>query len=108
MKQLDIMKLGDHIRRIRDRTGSTQEQIAFLCQTTASHISHIENGTSRASLETIYRIASAMEISIDHLLADQYEEPVTAMESQMIERYRSLSPHHQIIAVRLMEDLLRT
>ena len=107
MNDLDLMRLGDSIRTARMRAGYTQDQFARLCRTSASHMSHIENGTSQASLETVYRIAAALKLSVDALLADQYEEQITAMETLMIHYYRSLDRFQQEVTVRFLDEYLR-
>lgn len=69
-KQIDYTALGARIRNARKSKRITQEQLGEVCSLSAAHIGHIERGTRIPSLETIFRIAEALDISIDSLVFD--------------------------------------
>ena len=68
--EINYFKLGEKIKSARERKNLTQEQLAELCQLSAAHIGHIERGTRTPSLETIFRVAVSLGVSVDFLLLD--------------------------------------
>lgn len=64
----DIYKqIGKRIRVIRKRLGITQEQLAFASGVHPSFISHIERGTKKVSLETLRKLADALDVKMDEI-----------------------------------------
>lgn len=62
-------RIGNSIRRIRLAKGLTQEGLAELSGLSSKMIQKIELGKSGFRMETIIRIARALEVSLD-VLAD--------------------------------------
>ena len=60
---------GRVIRRIRTQKHMTQELLSGFAGIARSHLSMIENGTKQANLETLWRIAQALEIKPSQLIA---------------------------------------
>jgi transcriptional regulator with XRE-family HTH domain len=77
--ELNYQALGARICDAREQARLTQEQLAEVCSLSAAHIGHIERGTRVPSLYTIFRIAVALQISIDVLLSDSYEDSNEAL-----------------------------
>ena len=50
---LDYKKLGVNVKHYRKECGLTQKQVADIIHITEQHISHIETGRTKASLEVI-------------------------------------------------------
>lgn len=75
MKQLNYQALGQRIRQARQSRNITQEKLGELVGLSTAHIGHIERGTRVPSLDTVYRIATELEVSIDHLLLDSTQSP---------------------------------
>lgn len=61
--------IGAPLRAARERLGLSLRELARRVGVTASHISLIETGKSKPSVETLYRIAGELRLSIDELLA---------------------------------------
>ncbi len=68
--QIDYKAMGERIRHARKAKKLSQEQLAEMCSLSAAHIGHTERGTRIPSLDTIFRISQALEISIDYMLLD--------------------------------------
>lgn len=67
---LDFISLGKRIRQSRTKKNITQEKLAEICDVSVSFIGHIERGTRKLSLETLFKISSALNASIDFLIND--------------------------------------
>lgn len=68
---MDIYKnLGIRIKEQRKKKKFSQEKLAEMCNLGTSYIGIIERAEKRASIITLVKIANALEISTDYLLAD--------------------------------------
>jgi|TARA_B100001964_G_scaffold240081_1_gene309091 transcriptional regulator with XRE-family HTH domain len=64
----DIKKLfGNKVKQFRLELGISQEELAFRSGLHRTYISDLERGNRNVSLETIQKIANALNISIDKL-----------------------------------------
>ena len=54
---------------LRMKSGLTQEQLAEASDLSVPYLSHIERGSKRASLETLVRVAGALDVTVDRLLS---------------------------------------
>ena len=61
--------VGQVIRKFRTQKHMTQELLSGFAGIARSHLSMIENGTKQANMETIWRIALAVEMSPSQLIA---------------------------------------
>ena len=64
----DIAKIiGQRIRNYRTQKGLSQEKLAELAGCHPTYIGQLERGEKNATLESVERIASAMDISLSEL-----------------------------------------
>ncbi len=64
----DIAKIiGQRIRNYRTQKGLSQEQLAELAGCHSTYIGQLERGEKNATLESVEKIASAMDISLSEL-----------------------------------------
>ena len=66
--QFNYIALGLVIRKLRIKRGLSQEVLSGLAGIARTHLTMIENGTKAPNLETLYRIAQALDMSASHLL----------------------------------------
>lgn len=59
---------GQVIRRLRLARGLSQEILSGLAAISRTHLSEIENGSVSANVETLWRIAEALEIRLSALI----------------------------------------
>lgn len=67
--QYDQKAAGQVIRQMRIRKHMTLELLSGFAGIARSHLSMIENGTKQANVETLWRIAQALEIRPSQLIA---------------------------------------
>ena len=72
--ELDYRAIGIRIRRFRKERGMTQQVLAEQSRQEPSNISHIERGATKVSLPTLFKIANALEVSLDDLVYDSLEK----------------------------------
>ena len=64
----DIAKIiGQRIRKYRTQKGLSQEKLAELAGCHPTYIGQLERGEKNATLESVEKIASAMDISLSEL-----------------------------------------
>jgi len=61
-------KIGQNLRRIRERKGITQEQLALNAGLNRAYIGYIERGERNPSTDTLVKIAKALKVSPKDLL----------------------------------------
>ena len=60
---------GDMIRKYRTEKGLTQKKLGELCGIADSNIRKYESGNQNPKIETLQKIADALDIPVNHLLA---------------------------------------
>ena len=68
--KLNRYDLGNRIRQVRSEQELTQEKLGELCGLSAAHIGHIERGTRALSSETLFKISTVLNVSVDYLFFD--------------------------------------
>lgn len=63
-----LQLFGDTVHLHRSRLRLTQETLAALSGLSRAHIGKIENGSSNVTLETILRLATALQVEPTRLL----------------------------------------
>ena len=74
--QFNYITLGSVIRKLRIKRGLSQEVLSGLAGIARTHLTMIENGTKAPNLETLYRIAQALDMSASQLLFIVEQEPL--------------------------------
>jgi len=70
---IDRIALGAAIRAARLKKGFTQEQLAEIAEITPTHEKHIESGHRLPSVEVLFSIAQALDLSLDNVIFPEQE-----------------------------------
>lgn len=68
--QLDPVIVGTVIARFRIKKGITQEILSGLSDIGRTHLSAIERGQRKPTLETLFRISCALGVSMSSIVAE--------------------------------------
>lgn len=68
---MDYYAIGQRIRKIRKARGLSQEQLAERVGISITHMSHIETGNTKLSLEVFAQLVSVLEARADEVLFEQ-------------------------------------
>ena len=71
---LDPIIVGQVIQRVREEKHLSQEVVSGFADIGRTHLSAIERGVRKPTLETFYRIAEALKIQPSALLAKIEDE----------------------------------
>ena len=78
--ELDYKALGKRVKIARIKADMTQDRLSTIRDISPSHISNIETGTTRVSLNALVRIANALSVTIDDLVYDSVVHARPQME----------------------------
>ena len=67
---LDAILVGNVIADFRKRKGVSQEVLSGLADIGRTHLSAIERGSRKQTLETLYRIAVALDVKMSDIVAE--------------------------------------
>ena len=67
---MDYYKIGQRIRKFRKANNLSQEQLAEKIGISVTHLSHIETGNTKLSLQVLVNIADCLSVHTDELLYD--------------------------------------
>ena len=65
---MDYVQLGKRVRIRRKVLEMTQEELAEKIGVCTSFVGHIERGTRKLSVETLYDLCKALDVSADFLM----------------------------------------
>lgn len=89
MKDLDFARIGKRIKEIRRSKDLTQEYLANAADVNTSHISNIENNRVKISLTTLVYVCKALDVTVDYILADEYNEPASVLDECILRELQS-------------------
>jgi transcriptional regulator with XRE-family HTH domain len=90
--------VGSRLRRLRKERRLTQSDLARQIGIQQSDLSRMEKGEYRVSLDNLFKILAALEVSATAFFADQREAPRPApvplshTDMQLLQMMRELSP----------------
>lgn len=67
---LDAILVGNVIASFRKRKGVSQEVLSGLADIGRTHLSSIERGERKPTLETLYRISCALDIKMSDIVKE--------------------------------------
>ena len=72
MKVGDNMNLGDNIKKIRKEKGLTQKQLGEKLGVSQAAIGQFESGKQNLKIDTLHKIAEALNVAIQDIVSDDY------------------------------------
>jgi XRE family transcriptional regulator, regulator of sulfur utilization len=80
--------LADNIKALREARGLSQQQIARLAQIPRATWTHLESGGANPTLAVLVKVASALQVRLDELLAPPRQAAQHLAASQLPVRHR--------------------
>ncbi len=80
----ELSYIGSRIRKIRLKSGLTQEQLGEKANLHYSYIGQVERGDKLPSLKTLKKISEALNISLDYIL-EPTEKYSTKSERELLQ-----------------------
>lgn len=64
------LRVGENARSLRERANLTQERVAELAELHANYYGRLERGEENPTLEVLVKIARALGVPVEELVAD--------------------------------------
>ena len=80
LKEGEPMPTGTKIKEIRKRKGLTQKQLGDLCGIADANIRKYENGKQNPKMETLQKIADALEVPASELISISFKPIETELK----------------------------
>ena len=69
---MDYKKIGLRLRAIRKQRNMSQQDLAYEIEYSIPHISHVENGSTKLSVDFLVKASNALAVTADQLLCDSF------------------------------------
>ena len=102
--ELDFKVIGARIQKCRTDKKMTQAELSEMIDTNQKHLSRIEGGYHRSTLDAIVAIARALDVSVDYLIADYSDSNNTSTLQVILDDIRDFSPQQ----LELLQDNIKT
>ena len=83
MEDKDNMLVGRRIKRFRLEAKLNQNELAEKAEIDTNNLSRIERGQTTPMLETILKIAAALEITPNDILLEIYPAPTALLDAEI-------------------------
>lgn len=84
------MNAGEYIKKHRQKKGLSQKKLGEKLGVSQQMIGQWENGNSNPKVETIQKIADALDITLDDLIPDSFEQKIQMGLELMIMDYTEI------------------
>lgn len=85
-------KFGNFLCSLRESKELTQAEVAQILSVTPAAVSKWENGESKPRLETLFKLAEILEVTVEELIAGEFIEKDNAKpDDESIKRYEYLT-----------------
>lgn len=89
---LDFKIIGLRIQKRRTEMKMTQAELADRIDTNQKHLSRIEGGYHRCTLDLIVAIAKTLDVSVDYLIADYEDSSNPSTVQVIIDEIKGMTP----------------
>ncbi len=104
MKEIDYSGIGQRIRHIRKAYSLSQEELASRIDISVTHMSHIETGNTKLSLQVLVDIARELNVSTDDLIYDKTEINDTSIAPHFVELIHGCSAEDSKILFDILQS----
>lgn len=103
MFKIDYYEIGQRIRKIRKAHSLSQEELASRIDISTTHMSHIETGNTKLSLQVLVDIAQELNVSTDELLFEIEKLNDTKIKPEINNLIDGCSPQES----KVLQDVLK-
>lgn len=102
---MDYKMLGKRLKELRKIRDMSQQELSFEIEYSIPHISHVENGSTKASLDFVVKAANALQTTTDHLLCDSLDDSGSVYLDEITKELRGLDGTQLRIIQRMVRDM---
>lgn len=102
---MDYLKLGKRIRLYREKLKMTQQMLGEQADYSVQHISHIETGKTKLSVECLFDIANALNVSVDELACGYVVSSSVVLDEEISALLADCTPKEKHIMLETLKTL---
>lgn len=103
MFKINYYTIGQRIRTIRKAHALSQEELASRIDISTTHMSHIETGNTKLSLQVLVDIAQELNVSTDELLFETETQKHNKIKPEISSFIDSCTPQESTV----LQDVLK-
>lgn len=101
---MDYKKIGLRLRAMRKRQNMSQQDLAYEIEYSIPHISHVENGSTKLSVDFLVKASNALAVTADQLLCDSLDYADKVYQGEIMEELKDLNDTELKIIRQLIID----
>jgi len=105
MYNIDYKELGKRIRAERRRQDLTQEKLAEMADISDSFMGHIERGGRTLSIETLAKLANALNINIEYIVCGEHNYQPDMLPEEIHGALSQMSSSQRKVFLGIMKTL---
>ena len=105
MYNIDYKELGKRIRAERRRQELTQEKLAEMADISDSFMGHIERGGRTLSIETLAKLANALNLSIEYIVCGEFNYQPDMLPAEVLDALNQMSESQRRVFLNIMKTL---
>ena len=105
MYNIDYKELGKRIRAERRRQDLTQEKLAEMAEISDSFMGHIERGGRTLSIETLAKLANALNLSVEYIICGEYNYQPNMLPEEVHNSLNQMSSSQRKVFLSMMKTL---
>jgi transcriptional regulator with XRE-family HTH domain len=105
MYEINYREIGARIRAERRRLDLTQEKLAEMADISESFMGHIERGGRTLSIETLAKIANALNLSIEYILCGEFNYQPDMLPAEVHDALNQMSGSQRRVFLNMMKTL---
>jgi len=102
---IDNIEVGKRIRTERRRQELTQEKLAEMADISDSFMGHIERGGRISSVETLAKLANALNISIEFIICGENNYQPGMLPEEIYDSLNRMSDSQRRVFLKMMKTL---
>ena len=105
MYNIDYKELGKRIRAERRKQDLTQETLAEMANISDSFMGHIERGGRTLSIETLAKLANALNLSIEYIVCGEFNYQPDMLPAEILDALNRMSSNQRKVFLKIMKTL---
>ena len=105
MYNIDYKELGKRIRAERRKQDLTQEKLAEMANISDSFMGHIERGGRTLSIETLAKLANALNLSIEYIICREFNYQPDMLPAEILDALNRMSGNQRKVFLNMMKTL---
>ena len=105
MYNIDYKEIGKRIRAERRHQELTQEKLSEMADISESFLGHIERGGRVLSVETLAKLANALNLSIEFIVCGEYNYQPATLPAEIHNALNRMSSSQRGVFISMMSTL---